>query len=129
MQRDAGITLAELRVDGGAAANNLLMQFQADMLGVPVVRPQVLETTALGAAYLAGLAVGFWQGTDGHRAQHPDRPALRAGDAARASGRAARAMGQGGRTHQGLGVRGLRLRAARYVHILAITCTCTQLPR
>ena len=64
MQRDAGITLSELRVDGGAAANNLLMQFQADILGVPVVRPQVLETTALGAAYLAGLAVGFWQGTD-----------------------------------------------------------------
>ena len=64
MQRDAGITLSELRVDGGAAANNLLMQFQADILGVPVVRPQVLETTALGAAYLAGLAVDFWQGTD-----------------------------------------------------------------
>jgi glycerol kinase len=64
MQRDAGITLSELRVDGGAAANNLLMQFQADILGVPVVRPQVLETTALGAAYLAGLAVGFWESTD-----------------------------------------------------------------
>ena len=64
MQRDAGITLSELRVDGGAAANNLLMQFQADILGVPVVRPQVLETTALGAAYLAGLATGFWSGTE-----------------------------------------------------------------
>jgi len=64
MERDAGITLSELRVDGGAAANNLLMQFQADILGVPVVRPQVLETTALGAAYLAGLATGFWSGTD-----------------------------------------------------------------
>ena len=61
MQRDAGITLAELRVDGGAAANNLLMQFQADMLGVPVVRPKVLESTALGAGYLAGLAVGYWK--------------------------------------------------------------------
>ena len=61
MQRDAGITLSELRVDGGATANNLLMQFQADVLGVPVVRPQVLETTALGAGYLAGLAVGYWQ--------------------------------------------------------------------
>ena len=60
MQRDAGITLSELRVDGGAAANNLLMQFQADVLGVPVVRPKVLETTALGAGYLAGLAVGYW---------------------------------------------------------------------
>ena len=61
MQKDAGITLAELRVDGGAAANDLLMQFQADVLGVPVVRPQVVETTALGAAYLAGLAVGYWK--------------------------------------------------------------------
>jgi glycerol kinase len=64
MERDAGLTLSELRVDGGAAANNLLMQFQADLLGVPVVRPQVLETTALGAAYLAGLAVGYWTSTD-----------------------------------------------------------------
>jgi glycerol kinase len=56
-----GITLTELRVDGGATANNLLMQFQADILGVPVVRPKVLETTALGAGYLAGLAVGYWK--------------------------------------------------------------------
>jgi len=61
MQKDAGITLTELRVDGGATANNLLMQFQADILGVPVVRPKVLETTALGAGYLAGLAVGYWK--------------------------------------------------------------------
>jgi glycerol kinase len=61
MERDAGITLTELRVDGGATANNLLMQFQADVLGVPVVRPKVLETTALGAGYLAGLAVGYWR--------------------------------------------------------------------
>jgi glycerol kinase len=60
MQADSGITLTELRVDGGAAANNLLMQIQADLLGVPVVRPKVLETTALGAAYLAGLATGYW---------------------------------------------------------------------
>jgi glycerol kinase len=64
MERDAGITLSELRVDGGAAANYLLMQFQADILGVPVVRPKVLETTALGAAYLAGLATGYWSSTD-----------------------------------------------------------------
>jgi len=64
MERDAGITLTELRVDGGAAANNLLMQFQADLLGVPVVRPRVLETTALGAAYLAGLATGYWASAD-----------------------------------------------------------------
>jgi len=61
MERDAAMTLTELRVDGGAAANNLLMQFQADLLGVPVVRPRVLETTALGAGYLAGLAVGYWK--------------------------------------------------------------------
>jgi glycerol kinase len=64
MQKDAAITLSELRVDGGAAVNDLLMQFQADVLGVPVVRPQVLETTALGAAYLAGLAVGYWKSSD-----------------------------------------------------------------
>ncbi len=60
MAADAGIALTELRVDGGAATNNTLMQFQSDLLGVPVVRPAVTETTALGAAYLAGLAVGFW---------------------------------------------------------------------
>jgi glycerol kinase len=61
MESDAGLKLAELRVDGGATANNLLMQFQADILGVPVVRPRIAETTALGAAYLAGLAVGYWR--------------------------------------------------------------------
>jgi glycerol kinase len=61
MESDSGLKLKTLRVDGGASANNFLMQFQADMLAVEVSRPQVLETTALGAAYLAGLAVGFWQ--------------------------------------------------------------------
>ena len=61
MQRDAGLRLRELRVDGGACANNLLLQFQADILGTAVVRPKVAETTALGAAYLAGLATGFWK--------------------------------------------------------------------
>jgi glycerol kinase len=60
MQRDSGVPLAQLKVDGGAAVNNGLMQFQADVLGVPVRRPVVAETTALGAAYLAGLAVGYW---------------------------------------------------------------------
>lgn len=64
MREDAGIELAQLKVDGGASVNNPLMQFQADLLGVPVVRPVVAETTALGAAYLAGLAVDFWHGTD-----------------------------------------------------------------
>jgi glycerol kinase len=66
---DTGAPLRELRVDGGAAVNDLLMQFQADILGVPVVRPRVTETTALGAAYLAGLAVGFWPGPDALRAE------------------------------------------------------------
>ncbi|NCC15974.1 MAG: glycerol kinase [Clostridia bacterium] len=61
MEQDAGIPLAELRVDGGAAANAFLLQFQSDITGVPVLRPSTLETTALGAAYLAGLAVGYWK--------------------------------------------------------------------
>jgi glycerol kinase len=61
MEKDSGKPLAELRVDGGAAANDLLMQFQADILGVPVLRPKVLETTALGAAYLAGLTTNLWK--------------------------------------------------------------------
>jgi glycerol kinase len=60
MAKDAGFAMTELRVDGGATANNLLMQIQADLLGVPVVRPRITETTALGAAYLAGLATGVW---------------------------------------------------------------------
>ncbi len=64
MQADSGLALAELRVDGGAAANNLLMQCQADLLGVPVVRPRVIETTAFGAAALAGLAAGVWPDLD-----------------------------------------------------------------
>src|SRR5438105_2541985 len=61
MQKDASQALKELRVDGGASANDLLMQFQADLLGVPVLRPKVLETTALGAGYLAGLTVDLWK--------------------------------------------------------------------
>ena len=64
MEADSGIRIGELRVDGGACANNLLMQFQADMLGVAAVRPRISETTALGAAYLAGLAVGYWGSID-----------------------------------------------------------------
>ncbi|MGH7243000.1 MAG: glycerol kinase GlpK [Phycisphaerales bacterium] len=61
MRQDSGVEMNELRVDGGASANDMLMQFQADILQVPVVRPKVIETTALGAAYLAGLATGFWK--------------------------------------------------------------------
>jgi glycerol kinase len=84
MQADAGIKLKELRVDGGASANNLLMQFQSNLLGVPVVRPRVTETTALGAAYLAGLAVGYWKDQKQIAAQwQVDRrfaPAMKAAD-------------------------------------------------
>lgn len=64
MEADSGITIKELRVDGGATVNDTLMQFQSDILQIPIVRPKVLETTALGAAYLAGLAVGFWKDTN-----------------------------------------------------------------
>jgi len=68
MSRDAvaagGAPVSELRVDGGACVNDLLMQFQADLLGIPVVRPEVVETTALGAAYLAGLSCGVYRGTE-----------------------------------------------------------------
>ena len=69
MQKDAGVTLKELKVDGGASRNNLLMQFQADILGTSVIRPKVTETTALGAAYLAGLAVGYWESLDHIKSQ------------------------------------------------------------
>ena len=68
MNADSGVPLTELRVDGGMVVNETLMQFQADLLGVDVVRPVVAETTALGAAYAAGLAVGYWESTDEIRA-------------------------------------------------------------
>ena len=64
MANDAGVGLKDLKVDGGASRNNLMMQFQADILNVPVVRPTTTETTALGAAFLAGLAVGYWNSID-----------------------------------------------------------------
>ena len=64
MERDSGIPIQELRVDGGMVANELLMQFQADILNAPVVRPKISETTALGAAYAAGLAVGYWSSAE-----------------------------------------------------------------
>jgi len=74
MEADSGITIKELRVDGGAVVNDLLMQFQSDVIGTRVVRPKVTETTALGAAYLAGLAVGFWKNIDEIQHQwEPDR--------------------------------------------------------
>jgi glycerol kinase len=68
MNLDSGVVLTSLKVDGGMVFNELLMQFQADQLGVPVMRPAVAETTALGAAYAAGLAVGYWQDLDDLRA-------------------------------------------------------------
>ncbi|WP_309130543.1 glycerol kinase GlpK [Brevibacterium sp.] len=68
MNRDSGVELTELKVDGGMVGNETLMQFQADLLGVPVIRPQVVETTALGAAYAAGIAVKYWEGEDDVRA-------------------------------------------------------------
>jgi glycerol kinase len=64
MEADSGISIKELRIDGGATANNLLMQFQSDILNTKVLRPTVTETTALGAAYLAGLAVGYWKNVE-----------------------------------------------------------------
>jgi glycerol kinase len=67
MEKDSGVRLTRLKVDGGMVHNDLLMQFQADILGVPVVRPTVAETTALGAAYAAGLAVGYWESQDALR--------------------------------------------------------------
>ena len=86
MAKDAA-PVAELRVDGGATVNDLLMQFQADLLGIPVVRPQVTETTALGAAYLAGLATGVYASLDELSAQwqvqrrfHPTLPRERAAE-------------------------------------------------
>jgi len=64
MEKDSGISIGELKVDGGASRNNFMMQFQADIVGTKVIRPAVTETTALGAAYLAGLAVGYWKGVE-----------------------------------------------------------------
>ena len=64
MKEDTGIEIENLKVDGGATANNTLMQMQADILGITVIRPKTIETTALGAAYAAGLALGIWNGTD-----------------------------------------------------------------
>ena len=69
MQKDSGITIKELRVDGGATANNMLMQFQSDILHTKVIRPTITETTALGAAYLAGLSVGYWNSLEDISAQ------------------------------------------------------------
>lgn len=76
MESDAGVPIAELRVDGGATVNDLLMQFQCDVLSVRVLRPEVIETTALGAAYLAGLAVGFWESIEAISSQWKESAAF-----------------------------------------------------
>jgi glycerol kinase len=98
MEADAGIPIRELRVDGGATANNLLMQFQSDILDVRVIRPRITETTAAGAAYLAGLATGFWSGTEEiarqwqpDRSFTPDMPGDRRGEMLKGWQRAIRA--------------------------------------
>jgi len=96
MKQDSGIAMNELRVDGGACTNNLLMQFQADVLQVPVVRPKVIETTALGAAYLAGLAVGYWTSKEevaaAWQAERRFTPAMPAAQAAHRRSRWAEAL-------------------------------------
>ncbi|HEX9116726.1 MAG TPA: FGGY-family carbohydrate kinase, partial [Anaerolineae bacterium] len=84
MEKDSGVKLTALKVDGGMVYNNLLMQFQSDILGVPVIRPVVAETTALGASYAAGLAVGFWGNLEETRKNwqidHTWEPKMGAGD-------------------------------------------------
>ena len=106
MQKDAGRARSpELRVDGGAAANDLLMQFQADLLGVPVVRPQVLETTALGAAYLAGLTVNLWRSRDEIAAHWQARAPFRAADGPGDRAPAPRPLERGGAALPALGVK------------------------
>lgn len=96
MELDSGIRIQELRVDGGAAVNDLLMQFQADVLGTEVVRPAITETTALGAAYLAGLATGFWKGIDEIRKQWKEgktfRPSMAPGKISKLTGEWTRAL-------------------------------------
>ena len=113
MEQDSGVTLDVLKVDGGVTANELCMQIQADILGVPVSRPVVAETTALGAAYAAGLAVGFWTDTDELRAEL-ERGASAGSpqwnDEQRADG--IRRLEEGGRAHAGLGGRRLSMRPA-----------------
>ncbi len=104
MRQDAAQPILELRVDGGASANNTLMQFQADILGVPVVRPAVTETTALGAAYLAGLGCGVWESVEELSATWQVERRFEPGRARRLGGQPPRAMATGGRTLAPLGV-------------------------
>ena len=109
MESDSGIRLQELRVDGGAARNDALMQFQADVLGVRVVRPRIHETTALGAAYLAGLGVGFWESADELDAQWQVERVFEPAHEQGRSGRIARRVAQRRRPRAKLGETGVRL--------------------
>ena len=113
MAKDSGVHLDVLKVDGGITANDLCMQIQADVLGVTVSKPVVAETTALGAAYAAGLAVGFWNNTDELRENWNEdkrwQPAVDRG----AARERVRRVEEGGRAHTGLGGRRLSRRPAR----------------
>ena len=111
MEKDSGVDLDVLKVDGGVTANELCMQIQADILGVPVSRPVVAETTALGAAYAAGLAVGFWNDTDELRENWNEDRALDPELDRRAARRRVRRLAEGRPAHPGLG--GRRLTAGR----------------
>ena len=107
MEQDSGVHLEVLKVDGGVTANDLCMQLQADILGVPVSRPVVAETTALGAAYAAGLAVGFWSNTDELRANWNESKRWAPHVDRRAAGRRLRRVEEGGAAHARLGRRRL----------------------
>ena len=107
MVQDSGVALEVLKVDGGVTVNELCMQLQADILGVPVSRPVVAETTALGAAYAAGLAVGFWSGTDELRANWNESRRWQPEWTERPAGEGVRRVAQGRDPHAGLGRRRL----------------------
>ncbi len=102
MASASGLTVPALRVDGGAAANDWLMQFQADVLGIPVERPDLVETTALGAAGLAGLALGVWR-TSGEFLQRPARSAASSRQWSPGPGGSPRRVAAGGGRHAGVG--------------------------
>ena len=102
MDANSGVALSTLKVDGGMTANDLLMQFQADVLDAPVVRPVVAETTCLGAAYAAGLAVGFWPDIETLRGQLAQVGAVDAGDGSGAARPQLRQVEEGGATDHGL---------------------------
>ena len=113
MDADSGVELESLKVDGGMVANDLLMQFQADLLGVPVIRPEVAETTALGAAYAAGLATGFWNAERGPARELGRGQALGADDGRRQARRVLQVLEEGRRRGPSTGSRTERAGAGR----------------